>query len=120
MAIDEKHLDTLLPPGEGQQKHFSILLLTQEHCGFCEQARDILDRLSREYWLSFATLDVGSPEGQRLAVQGGLLFPPGLYIDGEPFSYGRPSERKLRRELDRRLGFVDRRPYVLALPHALT
>jgi|SRR5216683_8111688 len=95
-------------------KHFHMLLLTQEHCGFCKQAQEILERLAREYWLSFSTLDMGSPEGQRLAVQDGLLFPPGILIDGEPFSYGRLSERKLRRELDRRMGFVDRPPYVLA------
>jgi glutaredoxin len=119
MAIDEKQLDSLLPLAEGHHKHFNILLLTQEQCGFCEQAKDILDRLSREYWLSVSTLDIGSPRGQRLAAQGGLLFPPGILIDGEPFSYGRLSERKLRRELDRRLGFVDRPPYVLAiLDHA--
>ncbi len=98
-------------------RRIAILLLTQEHCGFCEQGRDILDRLSREYWLSVSTLDMGSPEGQRLAAQGGLLFPPGLYIDGEPFCYGRLSERKLRRELDRRLGFVERPPSVLATFH---
>ena len=29
-------------------------------------------------------------------------FPPGIFVDGEPFSYGRLSEKKLRRELDRR------------------
>ena len=103
MLIDEEH-----------HKRITILLLTQEHCGFCEQAKEILDRLAREYWLSISTLDMGSPEGQELAMKGGLLFPPGLLIDGEPFSYGRLSERKLRRELDRRLGFVDRSPYLLA------
>jgi thiol-disulfide isomerase/thioredoxin len=102
-------------------KHFTILLLTQEHCGYCEQAKEILGRLAREYWLSVSMLDMGSPEGQRLALEGGLLFPPGVLIDGEPFSYGRLSERKLRRELDRRLGFVDSPPYVLSgMHHALT
>ncbi len=105
MSIEEHH------------KQINILLLTQEHCGFCEQAREILDRLSREYWLSVSTLDMGSPEGQRFAVEGGLLFPPGVLIDGEPFSYGRLSERKLRRELDQLLGFVDRPPYVLTRRH---
>ncbi len=34
---------------EDRHKCTSILLLTQEHCGFCEQAQDILDRLSKEY-----------------------------------------------------------------------
>lgn len=114
MASNEQQLDTLLPLAEGHHHHFTLLLLTQEHCGFCEQARDILGQLSHEYWLSVSTLDIGSPEGQRLAAQGGLLFPPGLLIDGEPFSYGRLSERKLRRELDRRQGFVERPPYILS------
>ncbi len=105
----------------GHHRRITILLLTQEHCGFCEQAKDILDRLSREYWLSVSTLNMGSPEGQRLATRGGLLFPPGVLIDGESFSYGRLSERKLRHELDRRLGCVDRPSYVLAgLDHAHT
>ncbi len=116
MEDHPEHANDLL--SEEHHKRISILLLTQEHCGFCEQARDILQRLSREYWLSVSTLDMGSPEGQRLTVQGGLLFPPGILIDGEPFSYGRLSERKLRRELDRRSGFVDRPPYVLVLQHA--
>ena len=115
MASDEIQFDTLLPLAEGHHHHFSILLLTQEHCGFCEQAQDILQRLSHEYWLSVSTLEMGSPKGQRLALQGGLFFPPGILIDGKPFSYGRLSERKLRRELDRQMGFVDKSPYVPAL-----
>ncbi len=98
-----------------QHKRITILLLTQEQCGFCEQAKEILDRLSREYWLSVSTLDMGSLEGQRLAMSAGLLFPPGLFIDGEPFSYARLSERKPRRELDRRLGGVER--HLLAGSH---
>ena len=97
-------------------KRISILLLTQEHCGFCEQAREILERLSREYWLSISTLAMESPEGQQLALHGGLCFPPGVLIDGTPVSYGRLSERKLRRELDRRLGFSDTPPFVLTSP----
>jgi glutaredoxin len=79
-----------------------VTLLTQENCAFCEQAKEMLDRLSAEYGLSVSTLDLGSPEGQALSERGGVLFPPGLFIDGEPFSYGRPSERKIRRELNRR------------------
>lgn len=84
-----------------------VLLLTQENCGFCAQAKEILDRLSSEYQLSVTTLDLNSPEGQALAMRGGVLFPPGIFIDGEPFSYGRPSERKLRREIERRLKRVE-------------
>jgi glutaredoxin len=85
----------------------NVLLLTQEHCGFCAQATEILDRLSVEYGLSISTLDLASPEGEALAVRSGLLFPPGIFLDGEPFSYGRPSERRLRREIERRLKSVE-------------
>lgn len=88
---------------DGHNKMITILILTQAHCGFCEQARDILEQLAREYCLAISTLDMNSPQGQKLALRGGLLFPPGILIEGEPFSYGRLSERKLRRELDRRL-----------------
>jgi len=84
-----------------------VLILTQEHCGFCEQAKEVLDRLSVEYGFSVSTLNVGSPEGQTLAMRGGVLFPPGIFLDDEPFSYGRPSERKLRREIERRLKSVE-------------
>ena len=84
----------------------NVLLLTQEHCGFCVQAKEILDRLAVEYGLSVSTLDLGSPEGEALAVRSGLLFPPGIFLEGELFSYGRLSERKLRREIERRLRSV--------------
>jgi glutaredoxin len=81
----------------------AVTLLTQPHCGYCEDAKEILDRLSAELPLRIVQADLASDEGQRLARDAGVLFPPGILIDGEPFSYGRPSERKLRRELRRRL-----------------
>lgn len=80
-----------------------VLLLTQESCEFCEQARELLGRLSEEYPLRTRHLELDSSHGRELAANGGILFAPGIFLDGEPFSYGRPSERKLRRELDRRL-----------------
>jgi hypothetical protein len=79
-----------------------VLLLTQEHCSLCERAKKVLDRLAGEYPLQVAVLDLASPEGRALGDDGGILFPPGVFLDGEPFCYGRLSERKLRRELDRR------------------
>ena len=78
----------------------TVTLLTREQCAFCEQAKELLARLAAEYPLAVTTLDLDSPEGLKLAAAGGVLFPPGLF-NGEPFSYGRPSERKLRRELER-------------------
>lgn len=84
-----------------------VILLAQENCAFCDQAKEMLDRLSSEYPISVSTLDLSMPEGQALAGRGGVMFPPGIFLDGEPFSYGRPSEKKLRRELDRRLGSTE-------------
>ncbi len=83
-------------------KPVEVTLLTQQHCTFCDLAKEILDRVGREYPLRVREIDLTSAEGQRLATSVGVLFAPGVLLDGEAFSYGRLSERKLRRELDRR------------------
>jgi glutaredoxin len=81
-----------------------ITLLTRERCDFCELAKQILQRLSTEFSFSISVVDLDCPAGQELAKRGGILFPPGIFLDEEPFSYGRPSGRRLRQELGRRLG----------------
>lgn len=81
----------------------SVLILTQENCDFCDAATTMLERLSREYPLSVSTLELESAAGQALAEKGGILFPPGIFLDGEPCCYGRPSEARLRREIEQRL-----------------
>jgi hypothetical protein len=84
-----------------------VVLLTQDDCAFCQQGKKVLDRLAREFPLLIETRDLASPEGRALAERGAVVFAPGLFVDGEPFSYGRVSERKLRRALRKR--FEDRR-----------
>ena len=79
-----------------------VLLLTTDECGFCADARAVLRRLEAQYELRVETLALETPAGQELARRGSILFPPGTFVDGEPFAYGRLSERKLRRELARR------------------
>ena len=86
----------------GESGTIEVLLLTQAHCGFCEQAEALLERLRHEYPLSITHLDLASPEGEALAMRHHVLFAPGILLDGAFFSYGRPSERRLRQELDRR------------------
>ena len=78
-----------------------ITLLTQASCGMCELAKGILAGLAEEYPLSVIEIDLDGDEGRRLAGDAGMLFAPGVLVDGQPFSYGRLSERKLRRLLDR-------------------
>jgi thiol-disulfide isomerase/thioredoxin len=80
-----------------------VVVLTQEHCGFCEDAKLLFGRLATEYPLSVSIADLESEEGQALARRSGILFPPGIILNGVAFSYGRPSEKKLRRELERLL-----------------
>lgn len=86
-----------------QRETIEILLLTQENCTYCDQAQEVLNRLRGEYPITVSTLNLSSSEGQALAEGNGVLFPPGLFLDGEPFSYGRLSDKKLRRELERRV-----------------
>jgi hypothetical protein len=80
-----------------------VTLLTKPQCAFCDDAKAILSRLADEYPIAVELVALDSPRGERLALRGGILFPPGLFLDGEPFSYGRLSERKLRRELEQRM-----------------
>ena len=76
-----------------------VLLLTQPSCHLCDHAKDILDRLAPTFDLEVREFPFLSPAGRSLAAQHQLLFAPGLLLDGRAFSYGRLSERKLRREL---------------------
>lgn len=85
-----------------QPEPIEVLLLSEEDCDFCVQARSVLERLAGEYPLAIEEEPLASERGQALALEGGLLFAPGVLLDGAPFSYGRLSERKLRRELKRR------------------
>lgn len=80
-----------------------VTLLTEDQCSFCDLAKEILERLSHEFPITISLVDLHSPEGQEMAERGGVLFPPGVFLQSEPFSYGRLSERKLRNELERRL-----------------
>jgi Glutaredoxin-like domain (DUF836) len=79
-----------------------VLLLTQPACQLCDHANDVLRRLSAEYALTVRYVSFASAEGTTLAMRHRLLFAPGVLLDDEPFSYGRLSERRLRRELARR------------------
>lgn len=79
-----------------------VILLTQDHCGFCDDAKHLLGRLADEYTLTVRETELHSSEGQALARDTGVVLPPGIIIDGQAVSHGRPSERRLRRELNRR------------------
>jgi hypothetical protein len=86
-----------------------LLLLMRDGCAFCHDAEDIVDRLAREYDLSVERMDLDTPEGRGMAERGGVLFPPGIFFNEDSVCYGRPSERRLRRAIERALaGAPDR------------
>jgi thiol-disulfide isomerase/thioredoxin len=84
-----------------------VTLLTQDDCAFCDAAKQVLARVASEYPLHVREVDLATAEGQRLATSAGVLFAPGVLLDGEGFSYGRLSERKLRRALAPRASTPD-------------
>ena len=85
------------------RRSIHVVLLTQASCAFCDDAKRLLERLAEEYPLRVDLVDLASPMGRGLAEDGGVLLPPGIFIEGEAFSYGRPSGRKLRKALAKRL-----------------
>lgn len=76
-----------------------ITLLTQPDCGLCDHAKQVLAKIAGDLSLTVEEVDLGSATGRRLAGQAGVLFAPGVLLDGHPFSFGRLSERKLRKAL---------------------
>jgi glutaredoxin len=76
-----------------------VTLLSAPDCELCEHAKAVLARVGEEYDLEVAECSTATEAGRDLMVRHRVAFPPGVLIDGEAFSYGRLSERKLRREL---------------------
>jgi hypothetical protein len=76
-----------------------ITLLTQSDCSLCEHAKGVLARVGADVALQIETIDLASADGRRLAAQARVLFAPGVLIDDDAFSYGRLSERRLRKAL---------------------
>lgn len=77
----------------------TVTLLIQADCSLCEQAKDVLVRVSADHPLHVEEISLDTEQGRRLALSGNVLFAPGILLDGKPFGYGRLSEKKLRREL---------------------
>ena len=76
-----------------------VVLLTKDECHFCDEAKRVLARFADDGQLAFREVRLDSEEGREMATNAGVPFPPVVFLDGEYFSYGRLSERKLRRAL---------------------
>ena len=77
----------------------TITLLTKNDCALCDHAKRVLAEVARDVAIDIHEVSLDDPEGQAIAATSGFAFPPGVLLDGEPFSFGRLSERKLRRAL---------------------
>lgn len=79
----------------------AITLLTYDDCALCEHAKGVLTRVGADHLLEVTEIGLESEQGRALAAQAGVLFAPGVLVEGRPFGYGRLSERRLRRALVR-------------------
>ena len=78
-----------------------VLVVTSPACHLCALATDVLERLSDEFPLVTRQVDMESPEGDSIVRASRAPFPPMIVIDGEFYGYGRLSEKKLRKDLER-------------------
>lgn len=78
----------------------NVTILTQTSCVSCGQAKEVLSRLAADYFLQIHEVRLDTEDGRSLAARHGVIFAPGILIDGKLFSYGRLSEKKLRRHLE--------------------
>ena len=77
-----------------------VTLLTKPDCEQCDRAKEILGRLATELAFTIETISLDTSNGQRLAQTAGVMFAPGILIDGRLATFGRPSERRLRRDIE--------------------
>jgi len=84
-------------PGEPTR----ITVVESEACHFCEDAHRALAELAATYPLTVVTVDVRSEAGQRLMQAHRASMSPLVLVDGEFFSHGRLSRRKLAKVLDK-------------------
>ena len=76
-----------------------ITIVTTADCAFCEQAKQVLERVAADVQVAVREVPLDSPEGRRIAERVAAPFLPVVLLDGEAFSYGRLSERRLRKAL---------------------
>jgi thiol-disulfide isomerase/thioredoxin len=57
---------------ESKTDAIQVSLLTQDQCGFCDDAKAVLGRLESEYPLVVTFIDLASKQGQTLAQEGEL------------------------------------------------
>lgn len=76
-----------------------VIVLVQPACSLCDHAKSVLARVAVDHPLTVREVALADDEGRALAERGGVLFAPGIFLDGVPFAFGRLSEKRLRKAL---------------------
>lgn len=76
-----------------------VTLLTQADWAHCDHPNRVLSGLGQEFPLRFSEIGLDTDQRRELATRWGIMFAPGILLEGRGFGYGRRSERRLRREL---------------------
>lgn len=76
-----------------------VPILEAPGCKHCDDAKSLLTRLADDFALQVETTSALDEPGRSLALEHGVLFPPGIFKDGQLVQYGRPSEGRLRAHL---------------------
>ena len=64
----------------------NITILTQTDCASCVQAKDVLSRLALEYPVQVREVGLDTEDGRELAARHGVVFAPGILLDGDTCS----------------------------------
>lgn len=86
-------------PPELETQTVDLTLVVAEDCSLCKHAKQVLESLQSDHSLRISEVALESEEGRLLGEIHPLLFPPILLRGDRVLSYGRLSERRLRKEL---------------------
>lgn len=78
-----------------------VVLLTSPACHLCEDAKEALAELGREFPLAVREVGIGTPEGREIVERFRPPMPPAVVLNGSLFSSGRLPRKKLRKLLER-------------------
>lgn len=74
-----------------------VVVLSRQDCLPCRRVKRLLGDLVRERpEVTVREVDLGSPEGIRLAMAHGVAYPPAVFIDGRLHAFGKVNEGPLR------------------------
>lgn len=65
-----------------------ITLLSQDDCGFCEHAKQVLTRVGVRYPSQVTEISLDSQEGEAIATPAGVLFAPACWLTAGPSRSG--------------------------------